>query len=296
MTNITRFTRPRERRVIPMVRAVQEIRALRGETRPHLMRCDDGDLYIVKFRHNPAHSRVLANELVGTLLTRSLGLPCPPPAIVEIGQEIADQVQSHICRVPGDSALCQPGLHFGSRYMKPLRGLIYDYLPTSALNIISNGDTFVGMLAADKWLGNTDARQLVLGRFRDGSSYEVLYIDYARCFNGDAWTFPDRREDGSYVNHGAYHRVTGWCDFEPWLSRIENMNAYLIQGVAELIPDAWYAGDRHALSSLVTSLADRRTTVRALIASFCALPCAPFPNWESEEPFLSTSRPKRRIM
>ena len=197
MQNIAIMTRPPETLLLHTVRAVQEIRALRGETSPHLMRCDDGHLYIVKFKNNPRHVRVLVNELIGTLLTASLGLPCPPPALVQVDRHIANDVNGPSSMGSGSSELCQTGLHFGSRYMRPIRGLVYDYLPIGMLNRISNRCTFAGMLAADKWLGNTDGRQLVLGRFRDDLAYQVLYIDYGRCFNADAWTFADRCEHGS---------------------------------------------------------------------------------------------------
>jgi hypothetical protein len=285
-----------ERSAPRTVRAVQEVRALRGETRSHLMRCDDGYLYVVKFKDNPRGSRVLANELMGTLLARSLGLPCSTPMIVEIDHHIADDVQGRTPRVHGDSALCQPGLHFGSRYLSPFRGLLYDYLPIKALNRVSNIRTLAGMLTIDKWLGNTDKRQIVLGHFCNDSTYQVVSIDYGRCFNAAAWNFPDRCEHGSYVNNAVYHQVTDWCSFEPWLSRIENMHLDVIRAVADQIPHVWYASDRRALTSLVASLATRKTAVRALIASFGALPSEPFPNWEDHSLFLTQKSTYRRMI
>ena len=49
-----------------MVLAVEHIRRMRGGAQSHLMRCDDGGYYIVKFQNNPQHIRVLANEMLGT--------------------------------------------------------------------------------------------------------------------------------------------------------------------------------------------------------------------------------------
>jgi len=37
---------------------------MRGGAQSHLMRCDDGDYYIVKFQNNPQGVRILANELL----------------------------------------------------------------------------------------------------------------------------------------------------------------------------------------------------------------------------------------
>ena len=63
---------PRGHRVLqpqtlPVV-AVQHVRRMRGGAQGHLMRCSDGNFYVVKFRNNPQHLRVLANELLATRL------------------------------------------------------------------------------------------------------------------------------------------------------------------------------------------------------------------------------------
>ncbi len=35
---------------------------MRGGAQSHLMRCDDGYYYVVKFQNNPQHRRILVNE------------------------------------------------------------------------------------------------------------------------------------------------------------------------------------------------------------------------------------------
>ena len=40
-----------------------------------------------------------------------------------------------------------------------------------------------------------------------------------------------------------YARVTGWESFEPWLSRVEEMAAETLWGIAEAVPPEWYGGD-----------------------------------------------------
>ncbi len=50
-----------------MVRALEQIRRMRGGAQSHLMRCDDSHYYVVKFQNNPQHRRVLVNELLGAL-------------------------------------------------------------------------------------------------------------------------------------------------------------------------------------------------------------------------------------
>jgi len=45
-----------------MLRALEQIRRMRGGAQSHLMRCDDGYYYVVKFQNNPQHRRILVNE------------------------------------------------------------------------------------------------------------------------------------------------------------------------------------------------------------------------------------------
>ena len=68
------------------VTAVQHVRRMRGGAQGHLMRCSDGNFYVVKFRNNPQHLRVLANELMVTRLGESAGLPVAPGEVVEVSE------------------------------------------------------------------------------------------------------------------------------------------------------------------------------------------------------------------
>ena len=58
------------------VMAIQQIRRMRGGAQSHLMLASDNHLYVVKFRNNPQHVRVLANELLATRLGAAVGFPC----------------------------------------------------------------------------------------------------------------------------------------------------------------------------------------------------------------------------
>ena len=74
---------------------------MRGGAQSQLMYCSDGGLYVVKFTNNPQHLRVLANEMLASLLARHLGLPVAEGVIVEVdsslvrsSQEMTIQLQS----------------------------------------------------------------------------------------------------------------------------------------------------------------------------------------------------------
>ena len=52
--------------------ATRHVRKMRGGAQSHLLEADDGNWYVVKFRNNPQHWRVLVNELLcGALLDYS---------------------------------------------------------------------------------------------------------------------------------------------------------------------------------------------------------------------------------
>src|SRR6266436_4002879 len=71
-----------------MLRALEQIRRMRGGAQSHLMRCDDGHYYVVKFQNNPQHRRILVNELLGTKLAARLGLPTTPVEIVYVSEDL----------------------------------------------------------------------------------------------------------------------------------------------------------------------------------------------------------------
>jgi hypothetical protein len=54
-----------------------------------LMRCDDGGYY-VKSQNNPQHTRVLANELLGTKIAAYLGLRVPQIKVLEVRPELIE--------------------------------------------------------------------------------------------------------------------------------------------------------------------------------------------------------------
>src|ERR1044071_7800014 len=64
--------------------AVRHIRKMRGGAQSHLLEADDGNWYVVKFRNNPQHRRVLVNELVASVLLDYLRIPAPEPALVDV--------------------------------------------------------------------------------------------------------------------------------------------------------------------------------------------------------------------
>jgi hypothetical protein len=262
------------------VMALQHVRRMRGGSQAHLMRCSDKHFYVVKFQNNPQHLRVLANEMLATLLAQLAGLPVPEPVLVEVNDWLVKHSPQLNIQLPMTTTPCHAGLQFGSRYaVDPVDGQVFDQLPTEILARVRNMGTFAGILAVDKWTGNADQRQAAFWRKMRQRNYAATFIDQGYCFNGGDWTFPDSPLRGVYPQNEVYADVLGWDSFEPWLSRIEDMGRDLISTAAAEIPLAWYAGDSSALDTLVRMLVQRRTKIRALLTDFRLSSRQPFPNW-----------------
>ena len=212
------------------------------------MRCADGHFYVVKFRNNPQHLRVLANELLVARLAEGADLPVAATEVVEAGDWLVEHTPELNIQLAGSTIPCQAGLQFGSRYVvSPLEGQVFDYLPIEMLERVRNRETFAGILAMDKWTGNANGRQAAFWRRMRERKYTVTFIDQGYCFNAGEWTFPDYPLRGVYARNEVYADVRGWESFEPWLSRIEKMDEDVIWRAAGEIPPEWYGSDWGAL-------------------------------------------------
>src|SRR5580698_3884164 len=187
-----------------MLRALEQLRRMRGGAQSHLMRCSDGNDCVVKFQNNPQHRRILVNELLGTKLAARLGPPTTPVAIVEVSEELIRLTPDLAMEMPRHRIPCQPGSQFGSRYPgDPRRLALHDFLPDEQLQQVVNLHDFAGMLVFDKWTCNTNGRQTLFFRephmdsgsrtqeLGEPTGYRTLMIDQGFCFNAGEWTFPD---------------------------------------------------------------------------------------------------------
>lgn len=246
------------------------------------MRCSDGHFYVVKFRNNPQHERVLANELLAARLAELAGLPVAAAEVVEVSEWLVEHTPELNIQLARTTIPCQAGLQFGSRYViQPWDGQIFDYLPGDMLDRVRNVEAFAGVLALDKWTGNANGRQATFWRRMRERKYTATFIDQGYCFNAGEWTFPDHPLRGVYAKNEVYAEVRGWESFGPWIGRIEVMEQDRIWAAAGEIPPEWYGGDWDALERLVRSLVERRGQVRELIEAFRISPRRPFPEWRA---------------
>ena len=285
-----------------MLRAIEQIRRMRGGAQAHLMRCSDGNYYVVKFQNNPQHRRILANELLGTRLAARLGLPTPPVSAVEVPEKLIRLTPELCIETPRARIPCTSGLQFGSRYPgDPRRVTLHDFLPDEMLREVDNLHDFAGMLVFDKWTCNTNGRQTVFfetalrkesiaaggtpGERTEANRafYHTVMIDQGFCFNAGEWNFPDAPLRGLYARNRVYEGVIGLDSFAPWLQRLEKqINERALAEAAEEIPPAWYEDDYDALLQLLEQIHRRRARVPELLLSAKRSNRQPFPYWVGE--------------
>lgn len=264
------------------VLAVQGIRRMRGGAQAQLMLASDGNFYVVKFKNNPQHMRVLANELIASKLAEKIGLSVPQTDVVEVTEWLIANSPELRIEEGSRRELCAAGLNFGSRYVGGLMpGQTVDYLPEERLREVRNIAEFAGMLVIDKWTCNSNGRQAVFEKRRRERKYRATFVDQGFCFHAGDWSFPDAALRGVYARNTVYAGVTGWASFEPWLTMVEEMPAETLWSIAEGVPAEWYGGDITVIERLMEQLLVRRSRVRELILAFCESNREPFPNWKA---------------
>ena len=275
-----------------MIQVKQHLRPMRGGAQSHLMFADDGHYYVVKFQNNPQHIRVLANELIATRIAERVGLPVPIMEVVEVSSWLIENTPDLRIRIGSSSIPCQHGLALGGRFvLGPLEGQVFDYLPASALDRVRNLDAFAGMLALDKWTCNSNGRQAVFWKKTRDKKYTATFVDQGYCFNAGEWSYPDSPLRGVYPRNEVYADVRGWESFEPWLSRIENIDPAILWEIAESVPPEWYGSAVDDLEHLIEGLIKRRTMVRDLIDMFRTSSREPFQNWEARTSQMASHSP-----
>jgi hypothetical protein len=278
------------------VSAVEHVRRMRGGAQSQLLRCSDGEYYVVKFQNNPQGPRILANELLATFLAKRLDLPVPEAEIVNVSAEFIRHTDELVIQLEHDRIPCRPGLCFGSRYprnpaTKPsCLHAVQDLLPEGQFRAVTNISDFVGMLVFDKWVGNTDDRQCVYFREDGQFHYKALMIDHGFCFNGQEWNFSDVPRRGLCPRPFVYEGIRGIDAFDWWISRLEEeINEEVLRSAFETMPPEWYDYDEGSVSKLLEMLDNRLTQMRALLCATAANLPKFFPNW-----IRKPSRPRER--
>ncbi len=267
-------------------RAIRYLRKMRGGAQSHLLQAGDNDYYVVKFRNNPQHRRVLVNEWIAGSLMQRLGFWAPRTAVIEITRDFLAKNPEVNIQTGQKTTAVQPGLHFGSRYPgDPAEVAVYDALPSSLLPSVSNYGEFIGALVFDKWVGNTDKRQAVFYRAQSvhgfsGQRMIAQFIDNGLAFGGSDWDLKAVGPlAGLYWDKTVYTDVRSSDSFEPWVSLIQGIREQELWDIVSDVPKDWVADDQNSLVRLIDALLRRRARLADLVYDVREAQPALFPNW-----------------
>jgi len=263
---------------------------MRGGAQAHLLECGDGHHYVVKFRNNPQHARILVNEWLASSLLAYLNISTPEIALVTLSSEFLAGAPDVYIQLRSKHLAVEPGQHFGSRRPgRPGKTLVYDFLPDTLLEKVVNQSEFLGALLLDKWVGNADARQAIFRRSAQSSpncadrprGFLASMIDQGCSFGGPDWKFYDSPLQGLYFQPVVYRNVRSVDDFQPWLDQVVGFPEGALDEARASIPPEWIAGEEASLDALLEKLRSRRSRVPDLVADSARGRVNPFPRWGS---------------
>jgi len=249
---------------ISTVRAVSVVRSMRGGAQSVLMLCDDNQFYVVKFNDNPQGPNILANEMIGTEIFRSLGLPVPAWSAVYISEEFLRMNSKLMLHTAQGRRPPSPGLHFGSVLLGGCGLLtVRDILPENHFLRLTNREDFIGAYVLDVWANHQDHRQAVYANDSVAGTYRAVFIDHGHLFGGPNWDFRDRPGIAMALDTSVYPKEFDAAVVESWISRCETQIPHLLEDTIRSVPNEWYRF-RGDVNELISILVARLTALRQL--------------------------------
>jgi hypothetical protein len=244
--------------------ASKYIRKMKGGSQSILVQGNDGKYYVVKMAGNPQGVNVLANELLGSLIAKSVGLPVAEGKGIYLSDSFIDSYPDLWSELISGRLRPDKGLHFGSLFVGQPSGPSRptEYISPSRVNMITNRDAFVGIYILDVWANHRDNRQALLQRTLNDSTQEAFFIDHGHMFGGPAWDFKRCPGAAFHLEMSVYSGL--WQDEQiaSWISHFRTVIPEVLSWVAAVVPSQWYKGD---LSHLIVGLTDRLASLPELV-------------------------------
>jgi len=231
------------------------IRKMKGGSQSIFVRANDGKHYVVKMYDNPAGSNLLANEHMGSLVARAVGLPVVKPKGIFLSDSFIDSHPDLWFELPTGVRRPQTGVHFASLLIGQTSGAERptEYISPSRVDRITNRDAFLGMYLLDVWANHQDSRQAIF-QTTSGNTQEVIFIDHGHMFGGPEWSSRHNLCSALHLERAIYRDL--WQDEQIvfWISRFQSVIPELLMSVERSILRQWYKGD---FSDLIDWLIDR---------------------------------------
>jgi hypothetical protein len=241
------------------------IRKMKGGSQSILVRANDGRHYVVKLTDNPIGPNLLANEHMGSLVAKAVGLPVAEARGICLSDSFIDSHPDLWFELPSGVRRPNKGMHFGSLLVGQAAGedRPTEYVSPSRVNMITNREAFLGMYLLDVWANHQDNRQAIFRR-SSTNALEVCFIDHGHMFGGPEWNFKENPSSALHLEMAVYSDL--WQDeqVESWISRFQTIIPEVLTLTSVVAPMAseWYSGD---LRELLSSLTDRLLRLPELV-------------------------------
>ncbi|RXI96472.1 hypothetical protein DS745_22440 [Anaerobacillus alkaliphilus] len=233
-----------------VLKAVEHINEVgEGFTNPQIIKCEDGQLYVVKFLHPHIRKKSLPNELIAYGLGQYIALPMPRCSLIYVSEEL---IQSS----PLKALNVSPGIHFASHFQERTKKVSDKYLLRCA-----NRNKIADMLVFDIWVDNRDRKKNNLLIAKDERKLNLLCIDHDYIMGGKNWTLEDLRkydEDFYKIKWGRSQNMLIKHVADPnhlitSANKLKSLNASQIKTIVDVIPEEWNVSseERHALVSIL---------------------------------------------
>lgn len=225
--------------ILRKVDAVQYLQPLReGGSLPALMKADDNELYVLKFRGAGQGKKALIAELIGGELARAIGLKVPELVLVELDEafgrtepdpEIQDLLKFSV------------GLNLGMRFLS--QALVYDPLVSEAGALDASK-----VVLLDSMISNIDrtAKNTNLLNWNN----ELWLIDHgASLYFHHNWKLWENHLSRSFP-FVKEHVLLKKANYLPQAAqKIQNLvNEEVIQNIVNVIPTEWLVEEENILS------------------------------------------------
>ena len=212
-----------------------------GCTEPYIVRCDDNNIYVVKFPGNIQGKKVLVNEYVASSLCKYLDLPIMDFNLINVkSEDFNNNIPNNIRNVVGTA--------FGTRYNDRALTIINSGQISKAIN---NYDA-IKILIFDLLIGNNDRNPGNL--MIDTKTKKLIMIDHSHIFEiGTLW---DKYQLPRLINeefdikklhiYGYINIIESlkyddlfYTELNNFVNKVKNIKKDFIKNIIYKIPNDW---------------------------------------------------------
>lgn len=240
------------------------VRRLGGSSQSMLVMDGSERMWVLKPKTQLLGSNVLANELIGSGLCRSLSLPVPDYAVAKLSEANCAATGMWVRADQGVTPV-RPGFHFVSRYMPDLLGSeVYESVPSTLKSAVRHRSECLGIFIFDVLMMHADRRQALFTCKADG--LYPTFFDHSHLFGGPKRSIQEPFVDGSLLQQIALCSYQDVAWREAWITRMETIvPRALTMAIAET-PKEWFDGDLMRLrDTLLIRLEHLRDLVEATV-------------------------------